>query len=133
MSDVMSPSEMKYFLISFIGLLLITSMLTSVGMAEGHYDPPEPQVNDELEDESTYQDTDSSIWSDTPLGFLDTAINTIANTMSIMVALFNAWGIVLSNAGWASAFIIAPMTIMSLIVANGVLKILSVIAQAVPM
>lgn len=56
MTDAISPTEIRWSLISFFGLVLLTSLVTSMGMADEAYNPSEPEIDGSVQNESELRD-----------------------------------------------------------------------------
>jgi len=61
------------------------------------------------------------------------AVSSASNAFGLMIAIFNGWSLIISQAGWASVFVVAPMTAMSLVVLNTTFKLAYLLASAIPL
>lgn len=135
MSTLFNGGELRYIVISAFGLILLSTITYSMGMAIDPYQPPEVNEQEQLEDEQWWEtgEEDDSWWtlgSDTLeaiMGLIGAIFSFIGDIFVMLNGLIHAWGVLLSVSGWASVFFIVPMFVMFSVLLSAVLSIIGVL------
>lgn len=123
---VLNPSEFRYGAISSLGLIIFTTLLKWTGVGSTRYKPTKPDTTNASKFNSTSQldfvfnpGDFSSINNSQLLEVLEL----IVLPLQIFVDLLLTWGSVWDSLGFISIFIIAPMTVMLIIIAGVVITL----------
>lgn len=128
--SVLSPSEFRYAAISSLGLIIFTTLLKWTGVGQTRFTPGKPDTAPAAETNSTtFLET---LYDPGGVGAIDDTIvadflDIVVLPLQIFVDILLTWASVWDSLGFISIFIIAPMTIMIVIIAGVIITLWEVV------
>lgn len=123
--SMLSEGEIRYTAISLITLTIITRVLNQMAVVSDSrvFNPAERSIPTI----GSYKITQGAYWANLTYTDIPSVMGDLAEMLVIgfgpIANLLNGWLYLVDAAGWASAFVIVPSTIMFFVLLNGTYQI----------